>query len=130
MAGRWRHGALAWVGSLMVAAAACGSMHASKRMAGADDSRPGLRLASLGSRRPAAYSARMSGAERSQRLAQLAAAAGAAEARGDGWRAGDAWRRYELVRDGGRDPDELIAEGIALSRMVLDLAGQAEHREA
>lgn len=85
---------------------------------------------SLGDRRPAAYSARMTVAERSQRLAQLAAAARAAEARGDGWHAGDAWRRYELVRDGGRDPDELIAEGIAFSRMALDLAGQAKRREA
>ncbi len=71
----------------------------------------------------------MTGAERSQRLAQLAAAARGAEAHGDGWGVGDAWRRYELVRDGGRDPEELIAEGIALSQEAIDLAEQAEHRE-
>ena len=64
--------------------------------------------------------------ERVARLSELAAEASAAEARGYGWGAGDAWRRYELVRDGGRDPDELLAEGIALSRLALDLAGQAD----
>jgi hypothetical protein len=40
------------------------------------------------------------------------------------------WREYELVLDAGRDPDALLAEGVALSRMALDLAAQAEHREA
>lgn len=72
----------------------------------------------------------MTANERSEALVRLAADARAAEARGDGWAAGEAWRRYELVRDGGREPDELIAEGIALSRIALDLAAQAEHREA
>lgn len=67
--------------------------------------------------------------ERNARLAQLAADAGAAEARGDGWAAGELWQHYELVRDGGRDPDELLAEGIALSRVALDLARQAEWSE-
>jgi hypothetical protein len=38
--------------------------------------------------------------------------------------AGESGRRYELVRDGGRDPDELLAEGIALSAMAIDLADQ------
>lgn len=68
--------------------------------------------------------------ERVKRLAELAAEARAAEVRGDEWAAGDAWRSYELVRDAGRDPDELLAEGIALSRMALDLAEQAEQHEA
>jgi hypothetical protein len=68
--------------------------------------------------------------ERAERLAELASDARAAEARGDGWAAGEAWRRYELVRDGGRNPDELLAEGIALSQMALDLAKQAEQHEA
>jgi hypothetical protein len=76
---------------------------------------------------PAAYAYAMTKAERSERLAALAADARAAETRGDGWDAGDAWRRYELVRDGGRDPDELLAEGIALSRIALDLAEQTGH---
>jgi hypothetical protein len=68
--------------------------------------------------------------ERTQRLAQIAAEAHAAEARGDGWAAGEAWRRYELVRDAGRDPEDLLAEAIALSSIALDLADQAERREA
>jgi hypothetical protein len=72
----------------------------------------------------------MPNAERSDRLAALAADASAAEARGDGWAAGEAWRRYELVRDGGRHPDELLAEGISLSKVAIDLAQQAEHSEA
>jgi hypothetical protein len=40
--------------------------------------------------------------------------------------AGEIWRRYELVRDGGRDPDELLAEGVALSKTAIELAPQAE----
>lgn len=72
----------------------------------------------------------MTEGERSKRLDQIAAEARAAEARRDGWSAGEAWKRYELVRDGGRDPDELLAEGVALSRMAIDLAGQSTPREA
>lgn len=68
----------------------------------------------------------MTQAERAERLAELAEEARAAEKRGEGWAAGEAWRRYELVRDGGRDPDELLDEGIALSRMAVDLVEQAE----
>jgi hypothetical protein len=56
----------------------------------------------------------------------LAVAAHEAADRGDGWAANELWREYELVRDGGRDPDDLLAEGVALSRMAIDLAGQAE----
>jgi len=65
--------------------------------------------------------------ERAARLAQLAADVRAAEARGDGWIAGELWRSYELVRNAGRDPDDLLAEGIALSVVALDLVGRAEH---
>jgi hypothetical protein len=68
-------------------------------------------------------------AERDTRLADLAADARAAERRGDGWAAGEVWRQYELVRDGGRDPDELLAEGMALSQVALELAELAERSE-
>jgi hypothetical protein len=46
----------------------------------------------------------------------------AAEARRDERAAGEAWRRYRLIRDAGRDPEELLAEGIALSNQALALA--------
>ena len=62
--------------------------------------------------------------QRSLELRRLAQAAREAGERGDGWRAGELWRRYELVRDAGRDPDELLAEGVALSRVAMDLAEQ------
>ncbi len=58
------------------------------------------------------------------RLAGLAREASAAAERGDAAAAGDAWRRYRLVRDAQRDPDELLAEGIALSVMALELSRQ------
>lgn len=63
--------------------------------------------------------------DRAARLDELAAAASAASDGGDGWAANELWRRYELVRDGGRDPDELLADGLRLSRMAAELAGQA-----
>ena len=93
-------------------------------MAAPKPSRRGVPIAAL------AYPDAVTDVERSERLTELARAASAAEARGDGWAAGEAWRRYELVRDAGRDPDELLAEGIALSTVALDLAARAEHREA
>jgi len=80
--------------------------------------------------RAQAYADGVTESERTERLAQLAADARAAEVRGEGWVACEAWGRYELVRDGGRDPDELLAEGIALSRMAITLAGEAERGEA
>ena len=67
--------------------------------------------------------------QRATRLAQLAAEVRAAEDRGDGWVAGELWRRYELVRDAGRDPDDLLAEGIALSVLALEMVARAEHPE-
>lgn len=66
--------------------------------------------------------------DRAARLDELAATANAASDRGDGWAANELWREYELVRNGGREPDELLAEGVALSRMALDLAAQARGR--
>jgi negative regulator of sigma E activity len=36
--------------------------------------------------------------------------------------AGEEWRRYRLIRDAARDPDELLAEGIALSVQASELA--------
>lgn len=56
------------------------------------------------------------------RLDQAAKEAHAAEASGDNRDAGDAWRRYRLIRDAARDPDVLLAEGIALSQSAIELA--------
>jgi hypothetical protein len=72
----------------------------------------------------------VSDSDASRRLAAIAAEARAAAERGDGWAAGEAWRAYELVRDAARDPDELLAEGVALSALAVELAGQAERSEA
>jgi hypothetical protein len=57
----------------------------------------------------------MPAAEQARRLADAASAAKAAEARGDDASAIREWRRYRLIEDAGRDPDDLLAEGIALS---------------
>jgi negative regulator of sigma E activity len=56
------------------------------------------------------------------RLDDASRVARAAEARGEDAEAGEAWRRYRLIRDAARDPDELLAEGIALSRSAIELA--------
>jgi negative regulator of sigma E activity len=58
----------------------------------------------------------------SDRLARAGSRARAAEADGDDALAGEEWRRYRLIRDAGRDPDELLAEGIALSVQAAELA--------
>jgi hypothetical protein len=47
-----------------------------------------------------------------------------AEGRGDDRLAAAEWRRYRLIRDTTRDPDELLAEGIALSAVAIELASQ------
>jgi negative regulator of sigma E activity len=57
-----------------------------------------------------------------QRLREAGDAARAAEARHDDAAAGEAWRRYRLIRDAARDPNELLAEGIALSEQAARLA--------
>ena len=64
----------------------------------------------------------MCDARTSQRLQEAARAADAADARGDDAAANEAWRRYRLISDAARDPDELLAEGIALSRLGIELA--------
>ena len=56
------------------------------------------------------------------RLTEVGARARDAEARGDDRRAGEEWRRYRLIKDASRDPDELLAEGIALSLQAAELA--------
>jgi negative regulator of sigma E activity len=55
-------------------------------------------------------------------LDEASRAARGAEASGEDVAAGEAWRRYRLIRDAARDPDELLAEGIALSRSAMELA--------
>jgi negative regulator of sigma E activity len=58
----------------------------------------------------------------SRRLEEASQVAREAEARGEDAAAGEAWRRYRLIRDSARDPDELLAEGIALSISAMELA--------
>ncbi len=64
----------------------------------------------------------MVGAALKKRLDDAADAARAAEARRDDRAAGEAWRRYRLIRDAARNPDQLLAEGVALSNQALALA--------
>lgn len=56
------------------------------------------------------------------RLSEAGARARAAEAQGDDGLAGEEWRRYRLIADASRDPEELLAEGIALSVQAAELA--------
>ncbi|MGH2938098.1 MAG: hypothetical protein ACRDPE_08260 [Solirubrobacterales bacterium] len=57
----------------------------------------------------------MSGTDQAQRLAEAAKTARDAERSGDDVTAAREWRRYRLIEDAARDPEELLAEGIALS---------------
>jgi negative regulator of sigma E activity len=57
----------------------------------------------------------MSGMDQAGRLAEAASAAKAAEGRGEDAIATREWRRYRLIEDASRDPEELLSEGIALS---------------
>jgi hypothetical protein len=59
-----------------------------------------------------------------QRLREAAAAAKQAEEQGEDGLAAAEWRRFRLINDANRDPDELLSEGIALSAMALDLSTQ------
>lgn len=59
-----------------------------------------------------------------QRLKDAAAAAKQAEEHGEDGLAVAEWRRFRLIKDANRDPDDLLSEGIALSEMALDLAAQ------
>lgn len=57
-----------------------------------------------------------------RRLDETSQVARMAEASGEDAMAGEAWRRYRLIRDAARDPDVLLEEGIALSRSAIELA--------
>jgi negative regulator of sigma E activity len=61
-----------------------------------------------------------------ERLNEASARAKAAEERGEDDVAGREWRRYRLIRDAARDPEELLAEGIALSAQALELAAASK----
>jgi hypothetical protein len=63
----------------------------------------------------------MSRVDQIDRLAKAASAAKAAEARGDGPAAVREWRLYRLIEDASRDPEDLLAEGVALSVAALTL---------
>jgi hypothetical protein len=60
-----------------------------------------------------------------QRLQVAGNNAKRAESQGDDRLAAAEWRRYRLIKDTTRDPDELLAEGIALSAVAIELASQA-----
>ncbi|HEY3552213.1 MAG TPA: hypothetical protein VGK66_00855 [Solirubrobacterales bacterium] len=60
-----------------------------------------------------------------QRLQVAGDNAKRAEDQGDDRLAAAEWRRYRLIKDAARDPDELLAEGIALSVTAIELALQA-----
>jgi hypothetical protein len=64
----------------------------------------------------------MSKAPSEDRLAEAGARAREAEGRGDDALAAEEWHRYRLVKDASRDPDELLADGIALSVEAAELA--------
>lgn len=64
----------------------------------------------------------MSKLSSADRLTAAGARAREAEAQGDDARAGEEWRRYRLIKDASRDPDDLLAEGIALSLQAAELA--------
>jgi hypothetical protein len=68
----------------------------------------------------------MSKAPSTDRLIEAGARAREAEARGDDVLAGEEWRRYRLIQDAARDPDELLAEGIALSLRAAELAASGQ----
>lgn len=70
----------------------------------------------------ASYARAMADRPSSRRLGDVSQAAHTAEASGDDAAAGEAWRRYRLIRDAARDPDELLAEGINLSVRAIELA--------
>jgi hypothetical protein len=63
----------------------------------------------------------MSEVDQALRLEQAASAAKAAEDRGEDALAIREWRRFRLIEDSGREADDLLAEGIALSVASLAL---------
>lgn len=59
--------------------------------------------------------------DQQRRLTEAAMQAHAAQDRGDHFAANEAWRRYVLIEDASRDPQELLDEGVALSKVAIDL---------
>jgi hypothetical protein len=57
-----------------------------------------------------------------ERLKRTAGEAHRAEEQDDFAAANEAWRRYRLISDTLRDPEELLAEGVAISETALALA--------
>ncbi len=59
--------------------------------------------------------------DQQRRLQEAAAQAHRAQGRGDHAGANEAWRRYVLIEDALRDPQDLLDEGVALSKVAIDL---------
>ena len=57
-----------------------------------------------------------------RRLEEAADRAKRAEEQRDDGLAANEWRTYRLIQDAGRDPEELLAEGISLSAQAIELA--------
>jgi hypothetical protein len=57
-----------------------------------------------------------------ERMAEAGARARLAERDGDDALANAEWRRYRLIKDAARNPDELLAEGIHLCEQAAELA--------
>jgi hypothetical protein len=60
-----------------------------------------------------------------KRLEEAAANAKRAEGQGDAGLAAAEWRRYRLIKDATRDPDELLSEGVGISQIAVELASQS-----
>jgi hypothetical protein len=63
--------------------------------------------------------------EAQRRLEEAGANAKRAEDQGDEGLAAAEWRRYRLIKDATRDPDELLTEGVAISQIAIELASQS-----
>jgi len=59
--------------------------------------------------------------DQQSRLQEAAAQAHCAQDRGDHAEANEAWRRYVLIQDALRDPQDLLDEGVGLSKVAIDL---------
>lgn len=59
--------------------------------------------------------------DQQRRLRDAAAQAHLAQDHGDYAGANEAWRRYVLIEDALRDPQDLLDEGVALSKVAIDL---------
>lgn len=60
-----------------------------------------------------------------QRMIDAASRARSAELHGEDGTAAAEWRRYRLIRDAARNPDDLLAEGVALSVTAVELAASS-----